>query len=279
MRSLSIREVSERTGLTIPTLRAWESRYGFPEPERLPGGHRRYDEQTVAAIRSVVRERRSGLSLEAAIERARTTGSAAEPSVFAAIRRAAPELPVQVMGVGSMLAISRAIEDECYAHGDRHVIFGAFQQERFYRSAIPRWRELARTGDHAVVFADFARSRPDGKPVELVLEADSVLRREWAVVCDSPTFTACLSGWERPQGRADNRRFEAIWTVEPKLVRHASRACVEFVRRTSPDLATAIATRLQAQPVRGSDDLRNATIVTNRVVGYLDRLAGSESVQ
>ncbi|MEX0791006.1 MAG: DICT sensory domain-containing protein [Actinomycetota bacterium] len=273
MGSLSIREVAERTGITIPTLRAWESRYGFPSPQRLPGGHRRYDERSVEAIGSVVRERRNGLSLEAAIERARAARSGSEPSIFATIRRAAGELPVQVMGVGSMLAISRAIEDECYAHGDRHVIFGAFQSERYFRRAAHRWRELARTGAYSVVFAGFPRSRLQGVPVELALEAESVLRREWAVVCDSPTFTACLAGWERPGFRGGDRRFEAIWTVEPKLVRHASRACVDLVRRSAPDLAAAITARLESQPIRNSDDLRTATIVTNRVVGYLDRLA------
>jgi MerR family transcriptional regulator, light-induced transcriptional regulator len=271
--SLSISEVAERTGITIPTLRAWEARYGFPTPQRLPGGHRRYNEGSVEAIGGVIRERRSGLSLEAAIERARASTGAAEPSIFAAIRRAAGELPVQVMGVGSMLAISRAIEDECYAHGDRHVIFGAFQRERHFRAAAHRWRELARTGDHAVVFAGFPRSRQRAKPVELVLDAGSVLRREWAVVCDSPTFTGCLAGWERPEMPGGPRRFEAIWTVEPKLVRHASRACVKLVDRTAPGLAAAITAHLESQPVRNSDDLRTATIVTNRVVGYLDQLA------
>jgi MerR family transcriptional regulator, light-induced transcriptional regulator len=270
---LSIREVSERTGVAIPTLRAWESRFGFPAPRRLPGGHRRYDEPAVEAIRQVVRERRSGLSLEAAIERAGSAGIGVQPSIFAAIRRAARELPVQVMGTGSMLAVSRAIEDECYARSDRHVIFGAFQHEGHFRRASHRWRELGRTGDHSVVFADFPRQQVNVRPAELSLKADSVVRREWAVVCDSPTFTAALAGWERPEGRPGARRFEAIWTVEPKLVRHASRACVELVNRSAPKLGRTISERLEAQPTRGSDDLRNATIVTNRVVGYLDELA------
>jgi MerR family transcriptional regulator, light-induced transcriptional regulator len=222
----------------------------------------------------VIRERRNGLSLEVAVERVRTAGSPAEPSIFAAIRRAARDLPVQVMGTGSMLAISRAIEDECYAHGDRHVIFGAFQHERFFRRAAHRWRELGRTGEYSVVFADFAESLPDKSPAELRLGPASVLMREWAVVCDSPTFTACVAGWERPDGgQAAGRRFEAIWTVEPKIVRHVSRACVRLVEGAAPDLAAAIGGRLEAQPIRGSDDLRNATIVTNRVVGYLDHLA------
>lgn len=272
---LTISEVAARTGVSIPTLRAWESRYGFPEPLRLPGGHRRYNESSVAAIVSVMRDRRSGLSLEAALERARASVPSVRPSVFAAIRRAAPELPVQVIGPGSMLAISRAIEDECYAHGDSHVVFGAFQQERSFRRAAHRWRELGRTGDHSVVFADFPKVRLDANPVEVALESDSVVLREWAVVCDSPTFTACIAGWERPSLTSGSpRRFEAIWTVEPKLVRNASRACVGLLDGVAPELAKAISVRLEAQGVRGNDDLRNATIVTNRVVGYLDQLVG-----
>lgn len=263
-----------RTGITIPTLRAWEARFGFPAPVRLPSGHRRFDEQTVTVIERVVSERRHGLSLEAAIARAQTAVPGDEPSIFAGLRRAARELPVQVLSARSMLAISRAIEDECYAHGDRHVIFGAFQRERSFRRAAHRWRELGRTGDHSVVFADFRVARPHANPVELVPDVRSAVRREWAVVCDSPTFTACLAGWERPARRLEGpRRFEAIWSVEPKLVRHASGVCIELVRRSQPELAATLQARLASYPVHGLDGLRSATNVTNRVVGYLDELA------
>ncbi|MBZ5587259.1 MAG: cobalamin B12-binding domain-containing protein [Acidobacteriia bacterium] len=40
--------VTTRTGIGQHTLRAWERRFGFPKPVRLPSGHRRYtDEQIV----------------------------------------------------------------------------------------------------------------------------------------------------------------------------------------------------------------------------------------
>ncbi len=39
--------VSRRTGLTEHTLRAWERRFGFPQPVRLPSGHRRYTSEQV----------------------------------------------------------------------------------------------------------------------------------------------------------------------------------------------------------------------------------------
>ena len=41
---LSIGELARRTGVPAATLRSWEDRYGFPRPQRLGGGHRRYAE-------------------------------------------------------------------------------------------------------------------------------------------------------------------------------------------------------------------------------------------
>jgi DNA-binding transcriptional MerR regulator len=60
---LTIRDVARRTGVESATLRMWEQRHGFPEPERLPSGHRRYSNLDVELIGQVVRDRESGLSL------------------------------------------------------------------------------------------------------------------------------------------------------------------------------------------------------------------------
>ena len=73
---LSISELAHLTGVPHATLRSWESRYGFPQPSRLPGGHRRYARSDVDAVLEVLRHRRGGLSLEAAVHRV-----AAEPLV------------------------------------------------------------------------------------------------------------------------------------------------------------------------------------------------------
>ena len=51
---LTIRDVARRTGVESATLRMWEQRYGFPEPERLPSGHRRYSNLDVELIGQVV---------------------------------------------------------------------------------------------------------------------------------------------------------------------------------------------------------------------------------
>ena len=75
---LSIRRVAEETGLAAGTIRMWEQRYGFPEPQRTPAGYRQYREGDVEALRRVQAFRHRGLSIPAAIERAREAGSASD---------------------------------------------------------------------------------------------------------------------------------------------------------------------------------------------------------
>ena len=62
MRGLSISDVVERTGVAEGTLRMWERRHGFPVPERLPSGHRRYSDDQVESVLRVVAGRSAGLS-------------------------------------------------------------------------------------------------------------------------------------------------------------------------------------------------------------------------
>ena len=49
----SIGALSRATGVPADTLRTWERRYGFPEPERLASGHRRYSTATLERLRLV----------------------------------------------------------------------------------------------------------------------------------------------------------------------------------------------------------------------------------
>ena len=84
---LSIRDIARETGVSEGTLRMWETRYGFPDPERLPSGHRRYSDDDVAQVRQVARDREAGLSMKAAIDRARELASEPEVSIYAGLRR------------------------------------------------------------------------------------------------------------------------------------------------------------------------------------------------
>jgi MerR family transcriptional regulator, light-induced transcriptional regulator len=272
--SLSISEFTYRTGVPPATLRTWEARYGFPQPLRRPGGHRRYDEAAVASVEDVLRHRASGLSMEAAIQRAVHAGSTDVGSVFADIRRRYPNLVPQLLSKPLMLAISRAIEDECCAQATEPILFASFQRERFYRASQARWAELGRTARSAVVFADFLKpAGRDAVPLEIAAPANAPLHREWMIVCDARDYPACLAGWERPgqqQATGSQRRFEALWTVDPQAVRDAARTCARLAHAYRDDAQDQSWPELDEPAPPPSSDLRRASSLMNRMLGYLE---------
>lgn len=290
---LTISDLARRTGLTPATLRAWETRYGFPVPSRRASGHRRYDERDVALVRDVLRRRDAGVRLETAVAEAagaRAVLTTPTTSVFAELRRTHPHIAVQRLRKSTLLALSWAMEDEYCARAQQPTLFAAFQEARFYRHAEPRWRELARTARSAVVFADFASvdgsageateagrktsgDAGSGAGVDAVhLPEEAPMRREWSLVCDAPDYTAALAAWELPGQDAvpdRERLFEAVWTLEPRAVRDAARVCARLTDVLAPSAAHDWS-RLEAPAPEPSDDLRAATSLFQRLVAYLD---------
>ena len=275
MTGLSISDVVERTGVAEGTLRMWERRHGFPAPARAASGHRRYAERDVELVRRVVAERDAGLSLAVAIERARARSEAPPASLYAALRRSRPDLEPRDLPQRTMLAMSRAIEDESLSRAERPLLFASFQRERFYRRSEQRWRALARGAELAVVLADFERARtPRGAPAEVPVDRDHPLDREWAIVCDGERHAVCLVGWEPPasdpSAPSSARHFEAIWSVEPAVVREAARICAAITATQRPALVEPVAARLDGEPGRPAEEqLRLAAAVTNRALSYL----------
>ncbi len=295
---LSIGELSRRTGVGVSTLRAWERRHGFPVAQRLVSGHRRYVNSDVDAVLAVVAERRSGGSVRLALERARLAAGASHSSMVATVRRALPDVAPAVLSKSTMLAISRAIEDEVAARADRPVLVAAFQDARFWHQSERRWRDLSLTASAAIAFMVGSKAATQGRLWQVPLDPAAPLSREWAVVCDSPTLSACLVAVERPGSRGGPSRqrvFEALWTVEPMVVREAARAAwavaLETTGATSAPpageaaapgrqdpgaaaLVTAVQSRLQHPAVATSHTVRAATALTNRIMAYLDQRRG-----
>lgn len=271
---LTIGALAERTGVSPGTLRSWESRYGFPRPTRLEGGHRRYGESDVAAVLAVLRHRDSGLALEVAVRRA-TTQPHHSRSIFAELRRGHATLTPQVLSKTTLLALSRAIEDECCARAEQPLLFGGFQRHTYLRDSRARWVELARTAQAAVAFADLAAPLPSrsGELVEVPLPREAPLNREWIVVCDAPDLPACLAAVERPgqEGMPDSqRRFEAVWTVDPQIVRHASRVAAALADDYRPGWRATDLMVLEDEAPAASADLQRASGLLNRMMDYLD---------
>jgi DICT domain-containing protein len=222
----------------VSVLRSWEQRFGFPEATRSDGGHRRYPAATIAEIDEVLRHRGGGLSLGAAIELVRGQRSARAQSFASGLRSRWSHLQPQLLTKRAMLALSRVIEEECCARADRPTVVGAFQREHFYRMSERRWRSLHSTARAVVVFADFAGDRVDADaPLEIALGDQAAARREWVVICDAPDRSACLVGWERPLIPDAGRIFEAIWTVDPFVVRDATEVAAGLAASRDPSLA------------------------------------------
>jgi DICT domain-containing protein len=278
---LTIREIARETGVSEGTLRMWETRYGFPEPERLPSGHRRYSEDDIAQVRRVARDRDAGFSMKAAIDRAREIASEPEISIYAGVRRRRPDLQPYLLPKRTLVGLSHAIEDECASRAERPVLFASFQRVRFWENARPRWREFARVAHAAIVFADFPEPtvpEDEGEPIELPIDRRDPLGREWSLICDAPDYSAFLSAWERPgqDGVADGARlFETVWSVEPSLVREAARIGAGLVERTHPDLLGRFVERLRENPPPSGDELRLVGALTNRMVAYISEAEAS----
>jgi MerR family transcriptional regulator, light-induced transcriptional regulator len=268
---LTVREVSDRLGVGVPTLRAWERRYGFPVPNRLPSGHRRYTEEQVRALDEVLRLRQAGVRLDAAMAAAIARARAPMTSIVAALKGAMPDVSPVVLSERAMLAVSRAVEDEVATRAERPLLVGAFQEERFWRRSEPRWRDLAGT---ALIAIAFGASPEAGRPRSLralPVPTGTALTREWAIVCDDSAFTACLVGVERPgRARKGARRFEALWTVEPAVVRTASGAGCAIAADIEPEIGALVADRLRIPPVATTNTIRAATALSNRIIHYLD---------
>jgi DICT domain-containing protein len=277
--AVGIAEVAARTGIGVPVLRAWESRFGFPSPARLPSGRRAYSERDVELLRQVVRDRAGGLSLRAAVERAAASPARPAGSIHAGLRARRADLDVWLLSKRMLLDMSHAIEDEYCARGEPAVLIATFQREEFYRRAERRWRDLARTAELAVVLADFDRPRqPRGGPVEIPLEASEPINREWTLVCDGPGFSACLAGWERAGQEAEpdaERQFETLWSVEAPIVREAARTARAIAVRAAPDLAARFPARLDRTPPPAAPEVRTLVALTGRMIGYAERSGDS----
>ena len=229
----------------------------------------------MALVRETLRLRASGLSMPLAVERARAHAQRADTSVFAGLRRRHLDLRVQVLAKPVLLALCRAMEDECCAEAAEPLLFGAFQRTGFYEASRARWRELSRSARRTIVFADFdqqdgAPPGTAGEPLEVPVPFGSPLNREWVLVCDAGDRPGCLVGWERPEHDPGGpRRFETFWSVDARVVRDAARICARLSQEYRADTVFPFWADLEDTPPPAGIEIRRASAVLDRMLAYV----------
>lgn len=66
--TFNLKAVLLETGLKPDTLRAWERRYGLPQPERSAGGHRLYSQRDIEIIKWLIDRQQEGMSISRAVD-------------------------------------------------------------------------------------------------------------------------------------------------------------------------------------------------------------------
>lgn len=66
--TFNLKAVVQETGIKPDTLRAWERRYGLPQPARSSGGHRLYSQHDIDTLKWLMDRQDEGLSISRAVD-------------------------------------------------------------------------------------------------------------------------------------------------------------------------------------------------------------------
>ena len=254
----------------------WEQRYGFPEPERTSAGYRVYSEDDVEALRRVLAYRERGLSVPAAVERARSTDLATDrPSLYGVLAAGDPPPPLAAAAqahADRRLARDRGRDDLARgrAGGGRRLPERAQLPrgraplprdgaDRRRRGRVRRLRRAGRgrrrAGRGAARARRRARQRVGGRGRRARLRARACSRGSSRGRARCPT----ASGASRRSGRSTR-----AWCAGRRRWRRRSRAGPD---RALGDRMDAL---LDERPLALEQPAPALTAVTNRIVGYLD---------
>jgi methanogenic corrinoid protein MtbC1 len=66
--NFNLNVVLRETGIKADTLRAWERRYGLPQPQRTEGGHRLYSQRDIEIVKWLMARQAEGMRISQAVE-------------------------------------------------------------------------------------------------------------------------------------------------------------------------------------------------------------------
>ncbi|HHP7230811.1 MAG TPA: DICT sensory domain-containing protein [Xenococcaceae cyanobacterium] len=202
-----------------------------------------------------------------------------------------PDWRPQMYFKSSLTALSHAMEDRLLADSDVPLVIASFQRERFYRQEAHRYGRIGNKSDQVYVLAapetDFTNS--SGVYETVAFEPSDSLAQEWHLVVISKQYACCLICGEKPataphkkatSAMDANRRFEGIWTFDPKVSYKAAEILLERILEYRPELASKIKQAKQkyllppkksskSQSQTANSPLTNPDPFVQRLVSYL----------
>ncbi len=119
--TFNLKAVVRETGLKHDTLRAWERRYGLPNPRRTAGGHRLYTERDIEILKWLIARQEEGLTISRAVAMwRRLEADNQDPSqVPAPIATAAAIQPILAAKGQVITELRQAWESACFAFDEQ----------------------------------------------------------------------------------------------------------------------------------------------------------------
>jgi DNA-binding transcriptional MerR regulator len=166
----AIAAVSEMLDVPIPTIRSWERRYGFPDPSRTSGKHRRYSLTEISQLRALRDAITRGHAAREAVElvRQHPQGKPARDPLVDDLLRSAMELDPKAVRT----VLDRAAQTEGVEHAVVRVAIPAMEEvgERWKAGTCDVGSEHALTDGVRSWFARLLAFEPqseDATPVVL----------------------------------------------------------------------------------------------------------------
>jgi DNA-binding transcriptional MerR regulator len=119
--TFNLKAVVRETGLKPDTLRAWERRYGLPQPRRTPGGHRLYSLRDIEVIKWLSARQGEGMSISRAVDLWRSL-EAEGRDPLSAVEYVTPEVTVAAVSPpegDAIVELRQAWKSACLAFGEQ----------------------------------------------------------------------------------------------------------------------------------------------------------------
>lgn len=118
--TFNLKVVVQETGLKPDTLRAWERRYGMPQPQRTAGGHRLYSQHDIDMLKWLIARQDEGLSISRAADLWRTYAKNNQDPLHAMPLQPGDEAPAFTVG-DTIRQLREAWISACYDFNEQNA--------------------------------------------------------------------------------------------------------------------------------------------------------------